>query len=303
MENQMSEEESINQAAAAEMASAMSGVTNQTPINTEPEIPELNDDVQSQDDTPAEPTIEDKIRSILEENQKLKKAIDTTNGRYGSELQALRSRFDTLNKSSDLSAAIANLNIDNPSFANLRENYPELGKSILDGIKEALASNLEATKQDPNQDQGKDPINERIEQIAKDQEEMALDAALEKFEEKHSDLSDYKFEVEELASGMARIKWKNQAFGDWVESQPRDTRELLINGGKTPAEVREISKKLTEFKSHVASSEQEQPEKKQIKPDLSRSILPSGRTQTNRVKMTEDEIIAAAAAEEMKKNM
>lgn len=299
----------INQAAAMEMANAISGTSTVPAIDIVADEPEIAADDKA-DGEPAGPTIDERIATIVEENRQLRKGLESMNGTYGSELQALRSKIGSIPSSNnnDLSASLAGLSIDNPAFADLRENYPELGGLILNGIKTALTVNPESRQQDAAKVQEEVTakqdveINNRIEQITQDQNQLALDIAIDKFNEEHPDKKDLEFEVQELAKGATKIKWKNQAFGDWVESQPEDARELLINGGKTPAEVRGISQLLAEFKKSKAP-EQARPKRDQIKPDLSRSILPNGRMQQGSVKMTEDEIIAAAAIEEMKRNM
>lgn len=299
----------INQAAAMEMANAIAG-TSVAQLDIPADEPEIVADDKA-DGEPASPTIDERIAAIVEENRQLRKGLESMNGTYGSELQALRSKVGSMpdSNNNDLSFALAGLSIDNPAFEDLRENYPELGGLIIDGIKTALTANPDPLQQDAVAEVQEDvgawwdvEINNRIEQITQDQNQLALDIAIDKFNEEHPDKKDLEFEVQELARGATKIKWKNQAFGDWVESQPEDSRELLINGGNTPAEVRGISQLLAEFKKSKAS-EQNRPKRDQIKPDLSRSILPNGRIQQGSAKMTEDEIIAAAAIEEMKRNM
>lgn len=304
------EEAIINQSAASEMANVITGASTASAVDIVTNKPEIVADEKTDGDS-ASLAIEDRIAAIVEENRQFRKGLESMNGTYGSELQALRSKFESMPKTgnnNDLSAALAGLSIDNPAFDDLRENYPELGGLILNGIKTALTispeqrqSNAAKGQEDVTAKQDVE-INNRIEQITQDQNQMALDIAIDKFNEEHPDKKDLEFEVQELAKGATKIKWKNQAFGDWVESQPEDTRELLINGGRTPAEVRGISQKLAEFKQ-LKESEQKPKRRDQIKPDLSRSILPNGRIQQGSVKMTEDEIIAASAAEEMKRNM
>lgn len=260
----------------------------------------VNDEPQQQ----AAPSLEEMIAALNEENLRLRKAIDTTNGRYGNEIQKLRMQIESSQKPSGLKNLLTNLDINHPAFEDIKSDFPELGERFLNGLRKAFAEpeqvieqkKDEAVRQNLNVSEGQDS------------DQFNVELAMDRLAEKHPDYENVaKFTAKQIAHGVTKIEWKNPEFGAFVESLDDDDRDVIING-KSPSDILKISRILTQFKESHSSQDAEQVEqrstvKERIKPDLNRSILPSGRNQSSRIAMTDDEIIEAAKKAEMKKQM
>jgi hypothetical protein len=262
-------------------------------------------------------SIEDQVKQLFDENQKLRRALDTTNGRYGSELQTLRSRLESINTNPNINAIFEQINIDNPAFEELREEFPQLAESLVNGFRNALIG--KAVKQQEQQEQQEQnqktvienapsPQVEKQEIIKQDPSVNRL--ALERLNTNHPDFGEIGgYTTKVVAPGVVNIAWKNQEFGKWVESMPDEIREAIIVGGSTDNptadQIFKINDILTEFKK--TNTKQEEPDLKvkesRPKPDLSRSLLPDGRQQGKTISLTAEEIIEDAKKRTLKQVM
>lgn len=255
------------------------------------------EEVKQEKEKPAEPTLEERITALAEENKRLRKDIDTTNGRYGSHLQNLRSQLDEI-KGRPSSNPFSGL-----SFDELKEDYPEMG--------ERLEKIFKAQQEQKQQQQQEQPAQEKEtqEQRPANHDQFQRELAIERLAEKHPDYESFaKFTLRQLASGVQTIQWHDPQFGAFVETLDDDDRDVIINGD-SPSEILRMSRIFSQYEGKQQSSEEssevtEQPPKKEkIKPDLTKSILPSGRVQSGKMHMTEDEIIEAAKKAEMRRQM
>lgn len=319
----------IDNAMKSEMAKIM-GATIETPSD-KPDIQEVKEPAteESKDDKPAVLTMEEQIQEVIRENQKLKKSIDSTNGRYGSELQQLKAKlneFQQLNTqasglsgTSGIDGRLANLTIDHPAFESLKEDYPELAAGLVTAFKKALSDNN--TNQQPKHDQ---VVNQQQEQrqadpIVTQEYHTTKRLALDALQRQHPDFGNIAgFSMSQIAKGVSKIEWKDKEFGAWVESMPDDVRDTIINGGteedpapQTILNVLDILTKYKETRPETPTENQTTGDignkkttvTQQIKPDLSKSLLPSGRNHSGKVTLTRDEVIEAAKRAEMAKHM
>lgn len=261
---------------------------------------------QPVDDEPqqqAAPNLDERIAALNEENLRLRKAIDTTNGRYGNEIQKLRTQIESSQKTSGLKNLLTNLDINHPAFEDIKNDFPELGERFLNGLRKAFAEPEQVIEQKKDE-----TTQQSMDMAVPANDQFNVELAMDRLAEKHPDYGDVaKFTAKQIAHGVTNIEWKNPEFGAFVESLDDDDRDVIING-ESPSDILKISRILTQFKESHSSQDAEQvgqrsTVKEKIKPDLNRSILPSGRNQSSRIAMTDDEIIEAAKKAEMKKQM
>lgn len=283
---------------------------------TEQPAGEQNQEVQ-------EPSLADQLSELRNENKQLRKLLDTTNGRLGQELQFIKRRLDQQPAAAtpNLNEVFSRLNIDDPAFAELKTEFPELAGQFVTALNKALIRD-EAAKQ--QQEAGvKLPTTEKETQQqdtrVTEQPEVnnpALDRmALDTLQTKHPDFLEVAhFSADQLAPGMVSVKWANQKFGEWLDTMPSDVKEAILIGGSveqpSAAQILRISDIMTEYKAHQAktntttdeTAENKQESKPKPKVDLSRTLMPSSK-QSNKVAMTDEEIIEAAKQAELKRVM
>lgn len=308
-----------------ELARTM-GAEIETP-KSEPEASVSDDhvaDSHTHEDVSAEagPSIEDRVNQLFDENQKLKRALSTTNGRYGSELQYLRSKIDSLNSQSapDLKAIFEGLSIDDPEFEGIRNDFPEFSEKIINGIKNSLVRNAAAKRGQEASDQTKESDRQVQQEESNRNFEVNQDPtvsrlALERLQNNHPDMLDIAgYDARQIAHGVVNVKWKNQEFGEWIESMPDDIRESILLGGSaeqpTAEQIFKINDVLTEYKKTLKPAESTNTETKQPvndqrrhKPDLNKALLPDGRQKGKSISITDEEKAEAAYQAELKKVM
>lgn len=269
-----------------------------------------------------EPSLADQFNEIKEQNKQLRKLLDTTNGKFGQEIQFIKRRLEQQPASAtpNFNEVFSRLNIDDPAFAELKTEFPELAGQFVTAFNKALTRG-EAAKQ--QQEAGVNlptADNETQQQSAQVIEQPASDPAIyeiamDTLQTKHPDFLELaRFSAEQLAPGMLSVKWSNPAFGAWLDTMPSDVKEAVLIGGSvehpSAAQILRISNIMTEFKQHEAkadtTTEAETVTKQESKPkpkvDLNKTLMPSSR-QSNKVALTDEEIIEAAKQAELKRVM
>lgn len=268
-----------------------------------------------------EPSLADRFAALEEQNKQLRKHIDTTYGRHGQEVQFLKRRLEAVQTATtpNLNDVFSRINIEDPAFAELKEEFPELAGQFVTALNKALIRE-DAVKQQPAIEPKAQATENETQQEAQVTEQPASDPAIyeiamDTLQTKHPDFLELAhFSAEQLAPGMVSVKWSNPAFGAWLDTMPSDVKEAVLIGGSvehpSAAQILRISNIMTEFKQHEAkadtTTEAETVTKQESKPkpkvDLNKTLMPSSR-QSNKVALTDEEIIEAAKQAELKRVM
>lgn len=310
-------QEIIDSAAQQEMA-RIAGVPE--PETTASAEPQLEVETQAEETQEVkEPSLAEQINEIRSENKQLRKLLDTTNGRLGQEVQFIKRRLDAPSQTApNLNEVFSRINIEDPAFSELMEEFPDLAGQFVTAFSKAL------TRQDVEQkpaieskpsDAGNETQWQETQLTELPTNNPALDRmALDTLQTKHPDFLELAhFSADELAPGMVSVKWKDKQFGDWLDTMPSDVREAILIGGsvETPSasQILRISDIMTEYKQHATDTSGDstnEPEeiKREVKPrpkvDLRRTLMPEGR-QTGKVSLTDEEIIEQAKQKEMRR--
>lgn len=290
----------------------------------------VNNDVRDGEVKAAAPTLEDRLAEMMQTNQHLHKKIDSVHGVYGNRFQQMQAKLDALTGTSRLEKTIAQLSVDDPAFEGLHEEFPELGAKIINGIRNILLRQEQQAPPEqtmPNSDtQNQQNQSEAIPQ-GNDDSPTQRRLALDHLQNKHPDFSAVAgFRKIELAKGVAKVEWKDPEFGKWIEGMPDDIRETILSGGAeenpTSQTILNILDVMNQYDDHRKSlainnpaKTDEAPEnegnpvtqntnlKTKPKPDLSRSLLPQGRTLQANAALTDEEIIENAKKAQMRRSM
>ncbi len=308
----------IDEAAQNEIA-RIAGVPEPEADTTKAPVSEPEEQKQPAEDKAEkveELSLAEQVKELMEQNKQLRKHVDTTYGKHGQEVQFIKRRLDQAPTQSapNLNDVFSRLNIDDPAFAELKKEFPELAGHFVTAFQKALIRE-EATKQAPAiEAKPTEETQQRQEsQVTEQPSDPALyEMALDTLKTKHPDFLDLaEFTTKKLATGIQSVKWKDPKFGEWLDTMPDDVREDILVGGSiaepSAAQVLRISNIMTGYKKHAAEHTTEtadEPEVIQNRPkpkvDLSKAILPSSR-QSNKVAMTDEEIIEQAKNAELKK--
>ena len=321
--------EEVNQEAAeAERAAAIKAAFEEETARIagvpEPE-PKVEKAQEAEPETPAveeaqevkEPSLAEQFAELRNENKQLRKLLDTTNGRFGQDMQHIKRRLERLpaqDSSPNLNDVFSRLNIDDPAFADLKTEFPELGGLFVTALKKALVKE-EAIKEQAAAE-AKAPTTEKEIQQEEPETEAPLGnaaverMALESLQTKHPDFLEVaKFDAKEVAPGMMSVKWEDPKFGAWLDEMPNEYRESILVGGAvekpTADQILRIADIMTEYKAQLKQESTEAPaeektqeSKQKPKVDLQKTILPTSR-QSNKVALTVEEQIEEAKNAEM----
>lgn len=318
-----SEAEVIEQAAKDELARSL-GAEVETRIDTGKQSDsnastnDANDQIVADGEDKTAMSLEERFAEMLQTNQYLHKKIDSLHGVYGNKLQQMQAAMDKLTGASGLRQTIAQLSVDDPAFEGLNEEFPELGGKIINGIRNILLRE-ETEKQEQQKDAGDKPDHQQIDsRLDENDNPTQRRLALDHLQSKHPGFADIAgFENIQLAKGISKISWKDQEFGKWIEGMPEDIRETVLNGGteenpssQTILNILDVMDKYSAYKNSLSTKENQNTEEQGVvdiksksnkpKPDLSRSLLPSGRSSQLSSALTDEEIIANAARETQK---
>ena len=224
-------EDQIIEAATNKQMGIEAGVTLEEPVIETTETTQETTEEQQPDEAP-EASINDIIKELREDNARLRKTVDKTNGTYGNELQKLRSQLDTFSKSKPSQIKLDGLNIDNPAFAKIKEDYPELGQAIVDGMRQALT--IEDLQQEAS------TKVEDSEEPAKTFDPFNVELAMRELRKDHPDFETVaKFSIKQIAPGLNKVEWKDKNFGEFVEALEDDDRNVVMHG-ESPQEILRI---------------------------------------------------------------
>lgn len=300
-ELELTRDEIIDLSAKNEQKAIMSGEDSLPTVGTLPKEPdtqtaetEITEQEDGQEIEKPEPTIQEQIQAQAALIDKLQRALDRTNGTYGNELNHMKRKVAEL----ESQKREVFKSITPAQLKRLTAAYPELAIDLAEDLNEAFSASKE-TQEDPIIDQPKsdpriDSLNESTGKLA----EQVKQIALNELSRIHPDWHEVAhWDTEKIPGVGDVIKFDNPAFGEWVNKQDQDVKDVVF----ASEDIAAISQVLTKFKSE--SNKETTKPKPAINKKLERAVLPTGRRTGSHELLSEDEIIAQAQLETQKQIM
>lgn len=242
---------------------------------------------------------EDEIRTAFSSIDKLRRALDTTNGRYGNELHQLKQTVKNLESRKD--TALNGLTPE--KLKRLYADYPEFAKLLVEDLSDIYSA--EQPIKEPVQKETElqaDPTLDRLSKL----EQAQVTRAINDLTAAHPDWKELASYDEVSVSGRNVIQWTDPRFGIWVQNQSPEIQDVVFNG----TDPMHLSAVITAYKQqNIKSVKDDEPDqqikldKQKPKPSLEKAILPQGAKLPNKSALTDEEIIEKAARDEMRRNM
>ena len=292
----------IIEAAKAQQKAMLDGTEPPEIVEVEAEKPEEQEEQKenkAEEDETVELSPEQKLLQAYEDRiQKIERSLAKTNGTYGNELQNIRAKLAEVESRTERAVK----SITPAQLKRLGEQYPELAEALAGDLTEAFGhKEEEQVKPEIKIDPQLDSIKQTVYQLAAQNRLMSMRS----LEAKHPDWrTTAQWTPEEIPGVGSVIRWKNPAFGEWVDKQSDELRAAVFNS-EDPDMISEI---ITEFKKTIKPSEdtsnkQPEPQKPNVQDRLKKAVLPTGRRTGSHEILTVDEEIAKAAQEERKRIM
>jgi len=236
----------------------------------EPELKEEANDLAKQ------------LEALRQQNEKLQKALDKTNGTYGSQLSNLQQQIQLLTQQRQEKADEVQKQVSAAKLEKLRAG----GFEELADLLESDLSNVSAVDM-PDIDGLKSEFQKQIESERIAREEELQRRELRLLQREHPDYWDVAgFSVNQ--NGL--VQWNNAAFGNWVAGQDEDTQREIINGN----DAYTLADHISAYKQTL----KQQPQKKAV--NLEKAIQPKGIPSGRNTVLDEEE---QAFRDEMKRLM
>lgn len=236
----------------------------------EPELKEEANDLAKQ------------LEALRQQNEKLQKALDKTNGTYGSQLSNLQQQIQLLTQQRQEKADEVQKQVSAAKLEKLRAG----GFEELADLLESDLSNVSAVDM-PDIDGLKSEFQKQIESERIAREEELQRRELRLLQREHPDYWDVAgFSVNQ--NGL--VQWNNAAFGNWVAGQDEDTQREIINGN----DAYTLADHISAYKQTLT----QQPQKKAV--NLEKAIQPKGIPSGRNTVLDEEE---QAFRDEMKRLM
>ena len=236
----------------------------------EPELKEEANDLAKQ------------LEALRQQNEKLQKALDKTNGTYGSQLSNLQQQIQLLTQQRQEKADEVQKQVSAAKLEKLRAG----GFEELADLLESDLSNVSAVDM-PDIDGLKSEFQRQIESERIAREEELQRRELRLLQREHPDYWDVAgFSVNQ--NGL--VQWNNAAFGNWVAGLDEDKQKEIINGNDAYT--------LADYISAYKQTLKQQPQKKAV--NLEKAIQPKGIPSGRHTVLDEEE---QAFRDEMKRLM
>lgn len=222
----------------------------------------------------------DELKESRNTIQKLQKALDTTNGTYGSKIATLERMIQSLQAQN----ARATAPITADSFKELRAEYPEIAEKIASGMREVFP-----VGQAPQEELTK--LREEFDSKLAQKEQEEKERSIKRLAKAHPDFK----EIASFQPSNGLIQWTDRNFGNWVAQQPEEVFQAVMNS----KDADDLSEIITAYKSTL--TQPKQLEQKRQLTNLEKAILPKGNATTGRT-LTDKEIEEAAFKAEMAKD-
>lgn len=222
------------------------------------------------------------LEALRQQNEKLQKALDKTNGTYGSQLSNLQQQIQLLTQQRQEKADEVQKQVSAAKLEKLRAG----GFEELADLLESDLSNVSAVDM-PDIDGLKSEFQKQIESERIAREEELQRRELRLLQREHPDYWDVAgFSVNQ--NGL--VQWNNAAFGNWVAGQDEDTQREIINGN----DAYTLADHISAYKKTLT----QQPQKKAV--NLEKAIQPKGIPSGRNTVLDEEE---QAFRDEMKRLM
>lgn len=259
-----------------ELAREDEGIDAPAPI--EPEQSEA-DEQDSEAENKEEPEQQPEVPAFdpVAEIQKLRTALERTNGTYGNQLQIIRSQLEALNKApkpADKNEAVevkGKIEVTPNSLSKLKSEFPELAELLAQDLSELLAASQ------PDSTGTIDPRLDELEQKLQ-AERGAREQQIKQFQMRmlSRDHPDWREIATYTPDQNGLVKWKNPAFGNWVAAQPESVQNTILNGD----DAYEIAGHLTAFKKTLKQKQQS---------NLTKAVQPKGTVGSRAVSALDEE--------------
>ena len=212
------------------------------------------DEPESQDDAN---DLSKQLEKLRQQNEKLQKALDKTNGTYGSQLANLQQQIQSLTKQRQETTDEVKKQISPAKLEKLRSGgFEELANLLESDIRTAMQSDA------PDVDGMKSDFQQLLDAERQARAEEAQRRELRLLRREHPDFETVAgFEVN--ANGL--VQWNDASFGSWVASQPAEIQSEIVNG----SDAYVLSDYISEYKKTLS----QQP-KKAV--NLKKAIQPKG---------------------------
>lgn len=200
---------------------------------------------------------EEEITAKLAQIEKLQRAIDSTNGTYGTRLAEQQKRIEELQQQRQEMAKLSP-----KKLSRLKEQFPEIAEILEQDLSEyAIQGESQPTFDSSKFEEALNTKAQALEErISKKEQELEIRALTRA----HRDWQDVaSFETTQ----DGRINWRNPEFGKWVATQPVDVQQNILNSNDADY----LSDRLTEFKEAIKPKAVE---KKKL--DLAAAVIPRG---------------------------
>lgn len=179
---------------------------------------------------------EEEIKDAFNHIGKLQKALDSTNGTYGTRLDNQQRTIDELRQERQQSMGA----LTPSKLKRLSQEFPEIAEMLAEDLNGLIGQGGQAF--DPAQiEQIVTPRVQALEErMAKKEQELEIRALTKQ----HRDWREVAT-FEQQPDG--RIAWKNQQFGQWADKLPAESRQKLLQSNDADF----LSEQLTEFKKAV----------------------------------------------------
>lgn len=205
---------------------------------------------------------EEELKGRLAEVDKLKKALDTTNGTYGQRLAEMQKRLDAMTQTRQAETAPSKPETAQQSeerLKRLKAEFPELADLLAQDLDEVLSG---VGKPDEAINAAKTDLQRQLDEERQAREQELVKQEIRLLQREHPDWQDIaSYDKDE--NGL--VRFKSQDFGQWVLGQPQETQDLILNGRDAFA----IADKITEFKNSLKQRKQN---------NLRKAVQPRGTT-------------------------
>lgn len=199
------------------------------------------------------------LDNLRQQNEKLQKALDKTNGTYGSQLANLQQQIQSLTQQRQEKTDEVKKQISPAKLEKVREQFPELADLLEVDLSTAIAS-----PGMPDYDGIKSEFQKQLDAERQARAEEMRSREIRLLKREHPDYESVAGFTLNGYNGV--LQWSDAGFGNWVASQSEDVQNEIING----SDAYVLSDYITEYKKML----NQQPQKKPV--NLKKAIQPKG---------------------------
>lgn len=243
----------LNNADVVEESPAKEAPVSETTNEESTETIAKDVDANDQGDDQASKAGEESKDELLQRIDKLQRALDRTNGTYGSQLQKLQNQIETLTKQrQDVTdhAKPVTVELSDDDFDELRQEFPELADKTASGVRKLIQRAMQNVVPASNQVSKEDVIDSIKPFLDENRQEIRKEIYREMLTDKHPDWND----IAGFNGSSGVIEWNNIAFGNWVSVQPVDVQEEIINGSN----ISKLAKHISDYKDSIKPKPKQQ---------------------------------------------